>query len=66
MPLTLLSMNTPGPSGSIHVAFRCQVHHQIGIGLPHSLNGCCIGEIHLLKPVPIVRRLAQLAQHFLN
>ena len=31
-----------------------------------SLNGCCIGQIHLLQPVPIVRRAPQLAQHLLN
>ncbi len=39
--------------GPIHVAFRCQVHHQIGVGLlQRSFNGCGIGQIHLLQPVP--------------
>ena len=49
------------------MAFRCQVHHQIWVGLLHcSLNGCCIGQIHFLQPVPIVRRAPQLAQYLLN
>ena len=62
-----LDEHTRAGDGSVHVAFRCQVHHQIGVGLPHrSLNGCCIGQIHLLKPVPILCRFAQPAQHLLN
>lgn len=52
-----LDEHTRAGDGSIHMAFRCQVHHQIWVGLLHcSLNGCCIGQIHFLQPVPIVRR----------
>ena len=62
-----LDEHTRAGDGSIHVAFRRQVHHQIGVGLLHrSLDGGGIGQIHLLKPVPIDRRFAQFAQHLLN